>query len=94
MPVFYAASNLGRDKSAIVIFNPETGKEDELLFQHPEVDVYDLSYSHKRKVLTAISFTTWKREHVFLDKLTEQIFSSLQRQLPDVEIALTSETKK
>ncbi|PIO49152.1 MAG: S9 family peptidase [[Chlorobium] sp. 445] len=89
----YAASNLGRDKSAIVIFNPETGKEDELLFQHPEVDVYDLSYSHKRKVLTAISFTTWKREHVFLDKLTEQIFSSLQRQLPDVEIALTSETK-
>ncbi len=89
----YAASNLGRDKSAIVIFNPETAKEEEVIFQHPEVDVYELSYSHKRKVLTTVSFITWKREYAFLDERTERIFSNLQRHIPRVEIVLTNKTK-
>jgi len=89
----YAASNLGRDKSAIVVFNPETAKEEEVIFQHPEVDVYELSYSRKRKVLTMVSFITWKREYAFLDEQTERIFSNLQRQIPRVEIVLASETK-
>ncbi len=89
----YAASNLGRDKTAIVTFNPKTAREEEVLFQHPDVDVYGLSHSKKRKVLTAISFTTWKRERIFLDEETEEIFTRLQRRLPKVEIVLTSETK-
>ncbi len=89
----YAASNLGRDKTAIVTFNPKTAREEEVLFQHPDVDVYGLSYSKKRKVLTAISFTTWKRERIFLDEETEEIFTRVQRKLPKVEVVLTSETK-
>ena len=35
----YASSNLGRDKTAIVLFDPSTGREREVLFEHPEVDV-------------------------------------------------------
>ena len=35
----YASSNLGRDKTAIVLFDPATGREREVLFEHPEVDV-------------------------------------------------------
>ena len=62
----YAASNLNRDKTAIVKFDVKNGKELELLYEHPEVDVSDLNYSKKRKVLTAISFITWKKERVFL----------------------------
>jgi hypothetical protein len=64
----YCSSNQGRDKAAIVKFDIATGKEMEVLFQHPDVDVSNLSYSHKRKVLTAISFVTWKKERVFLDE--------------------------
>ncbi|MEY3480743.1 MAG: hypothetical protein RIQ71_1518, partial [Verrucomicrobiota bacterium] len=34
----YATSNLGRDKGAIVRIDPATGKELDVLFEHPEVD--------------------------------------------------------
>lgn len=90
---FYAASNLGRDKTAIVCFNPETGKEDEVIFEHPEVDVSELAYSRKRKVLTMVSFITWKREQVFLDKEIERIFTRVQRELPNYELVLASHNK-
>ncbi|MDX2129030.1 MAG: S9 family peptidase [Chloroherpetonaceae bacterium] len=90
---FYAASNLGRDKAAIVKFDPKSVKETELLFEHPEVDVYSMAYSKKRKVLTAISFTTWKTEQKFLDAESEADFKYLQAQLPNTEVFVTSATK-
>ncbi|MES2655934.1 MAG: S9 family peptidase [Bacteroidota bacterium] len=90
----YASSNLGRDKSAIVKFDAANGKEMELIFEHPEVDVDDLSYSQKRKVLTEISYTTAKEETKFLDKETETIFNKLKEKLGDkYEIMITSSNK-
>jgi len=89
----YAASNLGRDKSAIVKFDIANGKELETIFEHPEVDVSELHFSKKRKVLTRIGFTTWKRDQKFLDIETEKIFRSIQSKLPNYEVQLTDETR-
>jgi dipeptidyl aminopeptidase/acylaminoacyl peptidase len=89
----FATSNLGRDKSAIVILDTSSGKEIEQLFEHPEVDVSSLSYSRKRKVLTGISYTTWKTERTFLDKAAEERYQWLKEQLGDDEIAITSHNK-
>ncbi len=89
----YAASNIGRDKKAIVKFDIANGKELETIYEHPEVDVTDLNFSKNRKVLTFINFTTWKREQKFLDKYTEDIFSNIQAKLPNYEIILASENK-
>jgi len=86
----YASSNLGRDKSAIVLFDLETGKEVEELFSHPEVDVSGLSYSKKRQVLTAISYTTAKRHRKFLDPAAEEMFNALTSQLEGYEVAISS----
>ena len=90
---FYASSNRGRDKSAIVMIDSGTGEELEQLFEHPEVDVSTLSYSHKRKVLTGISYTTWKTERTFLDEITRQRYDRLKQQLGDYEIAITSHNR-
>ena len=90
----YAASNLNRDKSAIVKFDVKNGKELELLYEHPEVDVSDLSYSKKRKVLTAISFVNWKRERVFLDEEIKAIFERLTRELGRYEISIADMNKE
>ena len=90
---FYAASNLGRDKSAIVQVDTRTGEEIEKLFEHPEVDVSHLSYSHKRKVLTGIAYTTWKTERKFLDETTEALYNRLKRDLGEYEISITSHNK-
>ena len=87
---FYASSNVGRDKSAIVVIDSQTGKEVEKLFEHPEVDVSNLSYSQRRKVLTSIAYTTWKTERTFLDETTEARYAYLKEQLGDYEISITS----
>lgn len=89
----YASSNMGRDKSAIVIFDLETGKEREVLFEHPDVDVYNLSYSEKRKVLTTISYTTDRLHREFMDEETKTMFKRLKAQLAGYEIGVSSSNK-
>lgn len=86
----YALSNLGRDKVAIVKMNIRTAEELELIYEHPEVDLTYLSYSRKRKVPTTITYTTWKRQHHFLDKKVESLYARMRKDLGDYEIAITS----
>jgi dipeptidyl aminopeptidase/acylaminoacyl peptidase len=89
----YASSNLGRDKAAIVKFDIEKGEEIEVLFSHDEVDVSGLSYSKKRKVLTTISYTTWKRQFHFLDETRANLQKRLEQDLGDYEIVIASANK-
>jgi dipeptidyl aminopeptidase/acylaminoacyl peptidase len=89
----YAASNLGRDRSAIIKYDISTGTEMEIIYEHPEVDLNHLAYSKKRKVLTAISYTTWKQQRKFFDKEVENIFKRLEKELTGYEIAVTDVNK-
>ena len=89
----YADSNRGRDKSAIVLMDPVTGKEEQVLFEHPEVDVEGLTYSKKRKVLTAVSYVTWKTERKFLDQETQAMYQAVEAQLPGYEVRFISNNK-
>ena len=86
-------SNRGRDKSAIFEFDPLTAKEGKLIAEHADVDMENVSYSRKRKVLTAANFTTWKGERKFLDKESEAMFKKVEARLPGYEVAFTSSTK-
>lgn len=89
----YATSNLGRDKSAVVIFDPETGKETQVLYENKDFDVSGITYSHKRKVLTTASFVSWKRERFFFDDETKATFAKLEAQLPGYELGITGVDK-
>jgi len=73
----YAASNLNRDKNAIVKFDIANAKEMEVLYENPEVDVNSMLYSKKRKVLTMISYVTWKTQLEFLDSETKSIYNRI-----------------
>ncbi|HVE48967.1 MAG TPA: S9 family peptidase [Casimicrobiaceae bacterium] len=86
----YVASNRGRDKSAIYVFDPTAAKEGELLVEHADVDVSGLNYSRKRKVLTNANWVTWKTERKFFDKESEEMWRDVQSKLPGYEIAFTS----
>jgi len=86
----YAASNLNRDKIAIVKVNPATGEELEIIFEHKEVDSENLSYSKKRKKLLAVSFITWKLDHHFLDDEIKNIYQKITSNLPNQDIHLVS----
>ncbi|MEM1323337.1 MAG: S9 family peptidase [Bacteroidota bacterium] len=92
--VIYAASNLNRDKLAIVKFDMATGKEvGPPLFVHPEVDVEELTYSKKHKILTAIQYNTAKRNYHFLDPKRASLYKRLEEQLGDHEISFASMNK-
>lgn len=83
-------SNIGRDKSAVVEFNPKTGEEVQLMYKNDDYDVNSVSYSRKRKVITAASYTGWKRERHFFDPQTEEMFEKLEAHLPGYEIVISS----
>jgi len=89
----YASSNIDRDKSAIVVIDPETAKETQLVYQNLEVDVDSLAFSKKRKVLTFAPFDTWKLERHFFDPETESIYKTLSDKLPGYEIDVAAHDK-
>ncbi len=84
----YALSNRGRDKTALVVLNPENATESKPLFEHPEVDLGGASYSRKRKVLTTAGYNTWKSERHIFDPETGAIFSKLAAKLPGYELLI------
>jgi len=90
----YASSNLGRDKSAIVLFDIANGKELEVLYENPNYDVEGLYYSKKRKVLTAASYTSVKRERHFFDNETKLLFDRLNKDLGNYELGISSVNKE
>lgn len=89
----FALSNLKRDKLAVVKLDLATGKETELIFEHPEVDVNYMSFSRRRRVPTTISFVTWKKEYKFVDETVAKLYSRLAKELGNYEVVLTSTTK-
>jgi dipeptidyl aminopeptidase/acylaminoacyl peptidase len=89
----YASSNLGRDKAAIVEYDIANNKKIKVVYERPDVDVSSMDYSRLRKVLTEISYTTWKLEHKFLDKETEKIYTSLRKKLPGYDVSIISNDK-
>ena len=84
----YVATNIGRDKTAIVKYDVENKKELEKIFEHPEVDVTTLLSSRKRRVITGVSFTTDKTQYHFIDKQRGDLQRDLERRLPGYEVRL------
>jgi len=89
----YASSNLGRDKAAIVEFDPREGKEIRVLYENPDYDVDGLYYSRVKKILTTARYTSWKRERYFFDQELEKTFALLKNELGDLSFEISSRNK-
>src|SRR5271165_661797 len=89
----YGVSNIDRDKTAIMEFDLETGKETKVLFEQPDVDVSGLNFSRKRKVLTSATYTTWKEERKFFDPESEALYKTLTEKLPGYDVYVVSTDK-
>lgn len=91
--MLYASSNIGRDKQEIVIIDPATGKETESLFAHDMVDVENLSYSKKRKVLTYALYSTDMVHYKFFDDESEKMYNRVKKELSAYDCYFTSTNK-
>lgn len=90
----YATSNIGRDKEAAIIFDIANGKELEELYENENNDVNGISYSRKRKVITAARYTAEKQQRHFFDEEAKKTFERLQNELEGYEVAITSSTRE
>ncbi|HAS88719.1 MAG TPA: S9 family peptidase [Desulfovibrio sp.] len=89
----YVSTNIDRDKKAIYLFNPETKALEQLIFEHPDVDVSQLLYSKKREIITGAGFYTDKHHYIFFDDDREELQNELESMLPGYEVILTSSNK-
>ena len=84
----YVATNIGRDKTAVVEYDLAARKEIKEIYTNPDYDVDGLGYSPKRKVLEAVYFTSWKSEEHFLDKEAEADYNKMKEKFKGYEIGI------
>ena len=90
----YALTNIGRDKTALVLMDPKTCEEKEVLYMNDKYDISDLNYSEKKNRLTVVACEGHKDmiRHYF-DKEEEEIRKKLEGQLPGYNVGVTSMSK-
>lgn len=86
---FYALSNVGRDKTAVVEINAENGKEERVLFINDKADMQRVDYIKSKYRLELAAWEADKPQKHFFDKGIEKIYSDLNKQLADQEINIS-----
>jgi dipeptidyl aminopeptidase/acylaminoacyl peptidase len=74
---FYALSNVNRDKTALVTINPETGKEEQVVFATESADILTPRYSTNKHRLDFVSWEEAKPKKHFLNGVTEHVYKTL-----------------
>lgn len=92
--MLYATSNIGRDKEAVVVFDPATGEEVEELYANETNDVAGITYSRKDKKLLNAIYVAEKRGRHFFDEESKALYDRLEKELDGYEVVITSLTKE
>jgi len=90
----YASSNIGRDKRAIVILDPNDGKEIRECFAHSEVDVDEIRFSPKRKKFLAAVYVTSQQQFHFFDAEAKKRINKIKTKLDNAQIGAGSSYNK
>ncbi|MBO9357542.1 prolyl oligopeptidase family serine peptidase [Bordetella petrii] len=85
---FYALSNRGRDKLALVVIDPARPDDEELVYATGEVDLDAAGYSRKRRVLTLAAYQTDRPRRHYFDAQTEALYQQLESLLPGYDVAI------
>jgi dipeptidyl aminopeptidase/acylaminoacyl peptidase len=90
----YAVSNIGRDKAAMVEFDPSTAKEIRMMYANDKYDVSGIGYSRKRKAVEV----AWFEEHQgtgrhFFDEVITDLFTKLEAHLPGYTVNIVNENR-
>ena len=89
---FYAISNRGRDKAALVLIDPAKPDTEELIYAHPKVDLDGAAWSRVRQTLALAAYNVEKPGRHYFDAETRRMFERLERKLPGNSLMLQSAT--
>jgi dipeptidyl aminopeptidase/acylaminoacyl peptidase len=82
----YVLSNIGRDKIALVEYDPVANKEVKEIYANPDFDLTGTFYDKKNRILASVSWTGEKQEEHFFDKEWESRHTKLQHQFEGYEV--------
>jgi len=82
----YALSNIGRDKVALVEYDPLAKKELKEFYINPDYDLSGINYDRNKKKLVSVSWTADKTEEYYFDKEWKAINDGLKQKFPDYEV--------
>lgn len=86
----YALSNIGRDKSALVEYDPKTKKEVRELYADKNYDLSSITYDRKKQALTAVYWEAEKPEKYFFDKEWGDLQDDLDKKFSGYETIIVS----
>ncbi|MBI4161567.1 MAG: S9 family peptidase [Acidobacteria bacterium] len=89
----HVLSNVGRDRAALFRYDVGQGREDRLLFEHPEVDVAGILTSKRRKTVTGAVFETERVGYRFFDSERAALQDLLDRELPGRDNQVVSHSR-
>jgi dipeptidyl aminopeptidase/acylaminoacyl peptidase len=84
----YAASNVGRDKLALVVLDLQNGVEKEVLFEHDAFDMQAVNHSRRRRLLTSVSYLDWRMKHHFFDSRSRRLHDAWSQRFDGQEVDL------
>lgn len=82
----YVMSNSGRDKVALIEYDPVAKKEVKELYANPDYDLSWAFYDKKKKVLASVWWTGEKQENHFFDNEWESINTRLKNQFKGYDV--------
>jgi len=86
---FYALSNVGRDKTAFVEINAETGQETRVIYADKNTDIQRVDYSKGKSRLELVTWDDAKPQKHFFDPEIKTIYQNLYKQLNGYEVNIT-----
>jgi dipeptidyl aminopeptidase/acylaminoacyl peptidase len=85
----FIASNIGRDKAAIYTYDPATKKIGDLVFEHPNIDIWGgLRFDPNTQKLIGIGFNYDKPEIIWIDPEYKKVQAQVDAALPKTINAL------
>lgn len=90
---FYAISDVNRNTRALVEIDPDTGREDSVIFENSKYDVMQVGFSNEKKIPTSALFYSWKKEYQFFDQQDKNMYEYFERELGEKNIDIISKSR-
>ena len=88
---FYAISNRGRDKLALVLINPTSPDEENVIYETDNVDLNNAFYSSNHKKLIAVNWYDEKYQVHFFDNKISSVYKKIKRHFPGEEVRIQAD---
>ncbi|MBW5446051.1 prolyl oligopeptidase family serine peptidase [Cohnella sp. CFH 77786] len=84
----YVVSNIGRDKTALIQYDPATKQNVSTIYENPDSDVVGIIPADSEQKILAVMYETDKVHYHFLDPKLESLYNKFKNKVPGREASI------